>query len=276
MKAIANAKINVGLNIVQKRPDNYHNIESLFYPVHFLYDEIDILSSRELKSGQAVLSDKGIHTEDDMNNNLVMKAFYALNAQIELPGTVIDLSKKIPVGAGLGGGSSDAAFTVKLLNSLYNLQLNNNQMESILAILGADCPFFVRNSPMFATGTGNVFTDFQPVLKSKWLLLVKPDIHVSTKQAYAGVIPQKPVSSLKNDLLLPLDEWKYSVKNDFELSVFQQFPAIKRIKNLLYESGAVYASMSGSGSSVYGIFDYNPAELLKTFNNYQVFSGQLQ
>lgn len=271
----ANAKINIGLNITEKRPDNYHNIESLFYPVHFIFDEIEISPHVSGLTGVANFTDSGIRTEEDANNNLVMKAYNKLNGLFNLPGTSINLIKNIPVGAGLGGGSSDAAFTVRLLNSLYHLEMSDEQMETILSELGADCPFFVRNIPAFATGTGNIFTDFPPVLKAEWLLLVKPDIHVSTKQAYAGVKPQIPVRNLKEDLHLPLKEWRHFIKNDFEVSVFQQFPEIKHIKELLYDSGAVYASMSGSGSSVYGIFDENPVELLKTFENYTVFSGQL-
>jgi 4-diphosphocytidyl-2-C-methyl-D-erythritol kinase len=276
MKVYANAKINIGLNIVEKRADNYHNIESLFYPVHFLYDDLEILPSHALEKGHAVLTDAGIQTEADQNNNLVMKAFHKLSGLFEIPGSEIRLIKNIPVGAGLGGGSSDAAFTIKVLNELYDLHLSDFQMEAILAELGADCPFFVKNAPVFATGTGNVFTQFDAVLKSKWLLLVKPDIHVSTKMAYAGVVPAKPVRNLMQDLTLALNQWKDLVKNDFEVSVFQQFPLIGQLKDSMYENRAIYASMSGSGSSVYGIFEQDPVELLKTFENYQAFSGQLQ
>jgi len=271
----ANAKINIGLNIVEKRADNYHNIESLFYPVHFIFDEIEIKGDNSYKTGNASLTDTGIHTEEDVNNNLVLKAYYKLNEQKLLPGTSIKLKKNIPVGAGLGGGSSDAAFTVKLLNQLYKTGLTDNQMEDLLSGLGADCPFFVRNIPAFATGTGYIFSVFDHVLKSKWLLLIKPDIHVSTKQAYSGVTADKPVRILKEDLLLPVNEWRKYIKNDFEVSVFQQFPEIKQIKDTLYDIGAEYASMSGSGSSVYGIFNSNPEQLLKTFENYTVFSGQM-
>ena len=166
--------------------------------------------------------------------------------------------KQIPFGAGLGGGSSDAAFMLKALNELFELKTTPLRLEKLAAKLGADCPVFIKNKPVFATGIGNVFKSIKLSLKGKFLVLVKPDIHVSTPEAYSLVVPEKPEVSLIELIQRPIAEWKDVVKNDFEKSVFAQYPAIEKIKNDLYSMGAVYASMSGSGSSVYGIFESVP------------------
>ena len=167
----------------------------------------------------------------------------------------VHLHKHIPTGAGLGGGSSDAAFTIKALNEKFSLGMSVDQMEQLSAQLGADCPFFIKNQPVFAEGIGDIFTDIDIVLKGKTLVLVKPDISVSTADAYSLVSPHKPQQSLRESLRLPVEEWKNHVVNDFESSVFKKFPEIAAIKDRLYDLGALYASMSGSGSAVYGIFN---------------------
>lgn len=247
-----NAKINLGLNIVEKRPDGYHNLETVFYPIN-LQDalEVNLLEGEEEFS----LKVSGVPIEGEPENNLVVKAYRLLKKDYpEIPAIDIHMYKHIPTGAGLGGGSADAAFMIKLLNDKFKLNLSIEKMEEYAAILGADCAFFIQNKPVFATGIGNIFEPIQLSLKGYYLVLVKPDIFVSTKDAFAHIIPTQPTQSLKEIIRMPVETWRATMKNDFEDSVFQKFPEIAAIKDKLYDLGAVYASMSGSGSSVYGIF----------------------
>ena len=247
-----NAKINLGLNIVEKRPDGYHNLETVFYPIN-LQDalEVNLLEGEEEFS----LKVSGVPIEGEPENNLVVKAYRLLKKDYpEMPAIDIHMYKHIPTGAGLGGGSADAAFMIKLLNDKFKLNLSIEKMEEYAAILGADCAFFIQNKPVFATGIGNIFETIQLSLKGYYLVLVKPDIFVSTKDAFAHIIPTQPTQSLKEIIRMPVETWRATMKNDFEDSVFQKFPEIAAIKDKLYDLGAVYASMSGSGSSVYGIF----------------------
>lgn len=247
-----NAKINLGLNIVEKRPDGYHNLETVFYPIN-LQDALEV----NLMEGEEEFSLKvsGVPIEGEPENNLVVKAYRLLKKDYpEMPAIDIHMYKHIPTGAGLGGGSADAAFMIKLLNDKFKLNLSIEKMEEYAAILGADCAFFIQNKPVFATGIGNTFEPIQLSLKGYYLVLVKPDIFVSTKDAFAHIIPTQPTQSLKEIIRMPVETWRATMKNDFEDSVFQKFPEIAAIKDKLYDLGAVYASMSGSGSSVYGIF----------------------
>ena len=247
-----NAKINLGLNIVEKRPDGYHNLETVFYPIN-LQDALEV----NLLEGEKEFSLKvsGVPIEGEPDNNLVVKAYRLLKKDYpEMPAIDIHMYKHIPTGAGLGGGSADAAFMIKLLNEKFKLNLSIEKMEEYAAILGADCAFFIQNKPVFATGIGNIFEPIQLSLKGYYLVLVKPDIFVSTKDAFAHIIPTQPTQSLKEIIRMPVETWRATMKNDFEDSVFQKFPEIAAIKDKLYDLGAVYASMSGSGSSVYGIF----------------------
>ena len=247
-----NAKINLGLNIVEKRSDGYHNLETVFYPIN-LQDalEVNLLEGEEEFS----LKVSGVPIEGEPENNLVVKAYRLLKKDYpEMPAIDIHMYKHIPTGAGLGGGSADAAFMIKLLNEKFKLNLSIEKMEEYAAILGADCAFFIQNKPVFATGIGNIFEPIQLSLKGYYLVLVKPDIFVSTKDAFAHIIPTQPTQSLKEIIRMPVETWRATMKNDFEDSVFQKFPEIAAIKDKLYDLGAVYASMSGSGSSVYGIF----------------------
>lgn len=252
-----NAKINIGLNVVEKRQDGYHNLESVFYP-------IDIQDALEISAIESDAPEKGYNlkvmgtvldgTPDD---NLVVKAYKMIRSDFDLPPVSIGLYKHIPTGAGLGGGSSDAAFMIKTLNERFNLGLSAESMEEYCGRLGADCAFFVKNKAVFATGIGNEFHPIDFSLKGKKIVLVKPDIFVSTKDAYSLVKPQKPVTSLPELLSRPIECWKDTIVNDFEKSVFAKYPEIAAIKDLMYDIGAKYASMSGSGSSVFGIFDEN-------------------
>lgn len=252
MITFPNAKINLGLNITEKRPDGYHNLETIFYPIP-LEDALEVCSGQETGKKYA-LTQSGLPLDGEDENNLVVKAYKLLDATYGLPAIDIHLYKHIPSGAGLGGGSSDAAFMLKLLNDFYNLQLAEEQLEEFAAQLGADCAFFIRNCPTYAEGIGNIFSPVHLSLAGWQLLLVKPDIFVSTRDAFAHIHPKQPERNLKDIIKLPVENWKEYMTNDFEESVFPKFPAIGEIKTELYHIGAAYASMSGSGSSVYGLF----------------------
>lgn len=252
MITFPNAKINLGLNITEKRPDGYHNLETIFYPIP-LEDALEACPRKE-GLGSYSLSQSGLSIEGDAENNLVVKAYKLLDETYHLPPVDIYLHKHIPSGAGLGGGSADAAFMLKLLNRMYRLNLTDDQLEAYAARLGADCAFFVRNQPTYAEGIGNIFSPVELSLAGWQLLLVKPNIFVSTRDAFARIRPRHPERNLRDLINQPVESWKDSIINDFEESVFPQFPAIGDIKTELYHLGAVYASMSGSGSSVYGLF----------------------
>jgi len=247
-----NAKINLGLNIVEKRPDGYHNLETVFYPIN-IQDALEVNTSDS--ENEYTLTISGTPIEGDPESNLVVKAYKLLKQDFpEMPNIDIHMYKHIPTGAGLGGGSADAAFMIKLLNEKFKLDISVEKMEEYSAKLGADCAFFIQNKPVFASGIGNIFESIQLSLKGYYLLLVKPDIFVSTKDAFAHITPKRPETSLKEIIRMPVETWRATMKNDFEDSVFQKFPEIATIKDKLYDMGAIYASMSGSGSSVFGIF----------------------
>lgn len=247
-----NAKINLGLSVVEKRPDGYHNLETVFYPVNIT----DTLEINFNNTKSVNLNIEGYEVTDDAEQNLVVKAYRKLSHFItDMPGVDISLNKTIPFGAGLGGGSADAAFTLMMLNEMCGNVLSLEKIEEIAQMLGADCPFFCRNVPVYAEGTGNIFTPIQLSLKGYHLMVVKPDIHVSTKEAFSGIVPAKSVNCVKDIVGMPVTQWKGVLKNDFEEGVFKIHPRIKEIKEKLYELGAVYCSMSGSGSSVFGIFN---------------------
>lgn len=256
-----NAKINIGLNVTEKRADGYHNLETVFYPIELL-DVIELTESSEF-----AIKVTGNALDGTPEDNLVTKAYRMLAAEYQFSPLMIHLHKHIPTGAGLGGGSADAAFTIKAINDKFHLGLSDSKMEEYASRLGADCAFFIKNKPVFATGIGNEFHPFGLSLKGKTIILVKPDVFVSTADAYRNVKPHAPETPLTELLKRPLPEWKDCVVNDFEASVFPKYPEIAAIKDRLYDLGAVYASMSGSGSAVYGIFD-KPVE-----NVDEVFAG---
>jgi 4-diphosphocytidyl-2-C-methyl-D-erythritol kinase len=270
MKVFPNCKINIGLNIVERRSDGYHNLQTVFYPIP-LHDEISIQLSET-----DVLSIEGLCIEGAPEDNLVMKVLAILREQgFSIPPVNVTLHKKIPSGAGLGGGSSDAAFMMKALNEMFSLELTDEEMEALLAPLGADCPFFVKNQPVYAEGIGNIFTPICLDLKGWYLILVKPDDFVSTREAYSMVRPHYPEFKIQQYISLPVEEWKGHIVNDFEESVFPVHPRIQSIRDELYRQGATYAAMSGSGSSVYGLFrQLPPAEYRKIF--YDDFYYQCQ
>ena len=262
-----NAKINIGLSITERRPDGYHNIESVFYPIN-LQDAVEIKTIEgEEPQGGYKLKVSGTILDGTPDDNLVVKAYQLLRKDFNFPAQKIHLYKHIPVGAGLGGGSSDAAAIIKMLNEKFALGLTSEQMQNYAVQIGADCPFFINNTPVFATGIGNIFTPIELSLHGKTIILVKPDIFVSTRDAYALVTPSPAAIPLTEAIKQPISEWKQFITNDFEKSVFAKYPEIAAIKDKLYDMGALYASMSGSGSAVYGIFD-SPIEYAD-----EIFSG---
>lgn len=253
MISFPNAKINLGLNILRKRTDGYHDISSLLYPIG-LSDILEVI-----ESGKFSFSSSGLPIPGNEENNLVIKAYKLLKKDFTLPEVSIHLHKTIPTGAGLGGGSSDGTFMLKMLNTLFELYLDDTILEDYALQLGSDCPFFIRNEPMLVSGRGETLEVFPLDLKGYFLYLVKPEQAISTKEAYQLVspaIPEKDIPSILHDH--PVDSWRGILENDFEKAFFKKLPAYDHIKDKLYEAGAVYASMSGSGSAFFGIFREKP------------------
>lgn len=254
MITFPNAKINLGLNIVSRRADGYHDIETVFYPIG-LNDILEIVPTGDLRLTQLHLSGNPVNCATE--KNLVMKAYRLMRSHYgdRVPEVDIYLYKHIPDGAGLGGGSADASFALKTLNELSGMSLGDAELASIASTLGADCAFFIYNAPVYATGIGDQFSPVNVDLSGYWLVLVKPPVAVSTAAAYSMVTPKPSEHFIPRLLESPVNEWRSFLKNDFEPSVFAQYPLLAEIKDTLYDCGALYASMSGSGSSLFGIFD---------------------
>lgn len=267
MITFPNAKINLGLNIVERRPDGYHNLETIFYPIK-LQDALEV-NRLEHAEVPYKLRVSGANLHGSPEDNLVVKALNLLRQYHSgiLP-VDIHLFKHIPTEAGLGGGSADCAFMIKLLNEKFRLGLSVKEMEQYATQLGADCPFFIQNQPVFASGTGNIFEPIELTLKGYHLVLVKPDTPISTKEAFSNIHPKHPEVSLKEIATQPIENWKGLMKNDFEESIFPCHPEIAAIKDKLYDLGAVYASMTGSGSAVYGIFKQPVENVDEKFSGY--------
>ena len=243
-----NAKLNIGLNVVSRRPDGFRNLESCFYPVQWC-DALEILPAEE---NQFTLS--GIPVPGNTDTNLCLKAYGLLQKDFNLPPVFMHLLKNIPIGAGLGGGSADAAFALKLLNNLFKLNLTTEQLQEYARRLGSDCAFFIRNQPVFATERGDIFQDIKLNLTGYGCTVVYPAIHITTAEAYSQVLPQPPAEPLLTALQQDITTWKHTVKNDFEAALFPRYPILKEIKEQLYQNGALYAAMTGSGSAVYGLY----------------------
>ncbi len=243
-----NAKINLGLNVLRKREDGYHDISSVFYPVKECVDILEIIKSERFEFTRS-----GIEISD--GENLCEKAWKLLDTDFGIGNVKIHLHKQIPIGAGLGGGSADASFTLKYLTELFDLNLNNKDLEKYALRLGADCPFFIDNTPKLVEGIGEKMTSIDLDLSNYEIRLVNPDIHISTKQAYSGIVPKTPVLPVEKIIELPIIEWKGKLKNDFEESIFEKHLQLEGIKDELYKQGSIYSSMSGSGSIVFGIFE---------------------
>lgn len=250
MVSFPHAKINLGLNVIRKRPDGFHDLETCFYPIPWT-DILEIIPAKEFR-----FSSSGLPIEGNLESNLCVKAYNLLKKDFAIPPVQIHLHKVIPMGAGLGGGSSNAAFTLRQFNESFELKISAEKLVEYAAQLGSDCAFFISDEPKFGTGRGEVLTPLSVSLKGKFIVVVKPDIHVSTADAFAGIKPKESEGNLKDFLETnPVTEWKKFLKNDFEETVFKKHPQIQNVKQKLYSLGAVYASMSGSGSSVFGIFE---------------------
>ena len=252
MISFPNAKINLGLNIVERRPDCYHNIETVFYPIP-LTDVLEIVPAAD--GTDTTLTCYGNPVDCPPEKNLVMKAYRLMQERYHVPAVSIHLYKHIPDGAGLGGGSSDAAHTLVMLNKMFKLELSDEELAGMAVQLGADCAFFIYNRPMIATGIGDVLSPVDVNLQGMTLLLVKPPVGVDTRTAYSRVKPQEPLMPLTDIISRPLPSWDGLLVNDFEPSVFAALPQLWLIKARLLDAGAQYAAMSGSGSTVFGIFD---------------------
>ena len=242
-----NAKINIGLNVLEKQADGYHKLSSVFYPVNELCDMLEILPAKHFSFSSSGIAIPG-------NSNICVKAFELLKADFEIANVIMHLHKQIPIGAGLGGGSADGAFALKALNEIFKLELSNIELEGYALQLGADCPFFIENSPKYITGIGEIMRNINLDLSSYKLKFIFPELHISTAEAYGGIIPSQPKTILLDLINQPIENWKKSVKNDFEVAAFAKYPELAKMKEQLYADGAIYASMTGSGSVIYGVF----------------------
>jgi len=264
----SNAKINLGLHVTAKRPDGFHNIETVFFPVAWS-DIIEVVPAPQLLD--VALTCTGLPIDVEPKKNLCVKAYRLLQKDFSLPPVQFFLHKIVPFGAGLGGGSSNAAFVLHALNEIFSLSLSQKELQNYAAHLGSDCAFFVYNTPMLATGRGEILQPIEVNLSGYELLIVKPNVGVSTAEAYAGVIPQKPPCPLQHIVNQDIKEWRELLVNDFEPSVFAKYPQLRDIKNRLYDYDAVYAAMSGSGSSIFGIFEKVPDSVAQIFESCAVF-----
>ncbi len=270
MLLFPNCKINLGLAVTGKLTDGFHTIETVMYPVP-LYDVLEMIISPK---GKFSFQTSGLEIPGKPENNLVVKAYKLLTEDFDLKPVEIHLHKAIPMGAGLGGGSSNGAFAIKILNSIFNLNLNKKKMQQYAGRLGSDCPFFIENRPVLAKGKGDIFDKIEIDLPGYSFVIVKPDIHINTAQAYSMIKPAKNKISLKEIIVEPPDKWKGLLTNDFEHPVFENYPEIKAIKDKLYKLGATYTSMSGSGSAVYGIFREEP-DLEDNFDGCFAWNGEI-
>lgn len=263
------AKINLGLNIVSKRPDGYHNLETVFYPIP-LTDALEIKYMDEKFPSESPCDLKITGNDVDCNeeDNLVIKAYQLLAADFQLPRVHAHLVKRIPTQAGLGGGSSDAAYMIRLLDERFRLNIGIPEMERYAAKLGADCAFFITADPSYAEGIGDVLMPADVPgagLGGYYLAVVKPSVAVSTRDAYAAIVPKTPAKCCRDIVRQPIETWKDELVNDFEAPIFAMHPELAAIKQRLYDAGAVYAAMSGSGSALFGIFREQPTGLEKEF-----------
>lgn len=268
MICFPNGKINIGLNVLSKRPDGFHNIESVFYPVP-VRDALEFVTADTMQ-----LTVSGFAIPGKEEDNLVLKAYDALSRIYKLPPLKIHLHKSIPIGSGLGGGSADAAFFIQALNKEFKLDMEEKEMLSLAGKLGSDCPFFIINEAILVSGKGDTFQPASLDLNGKYLVIFKPKTNISTKMAYDLVHTGKPDTKLSAIISNPIEQWKDLLINDFESPICKVYPQIAEIKKDLYKYGAIYASMSGSGSAVYGLFNNKP-KLSKIDPNYYLWIAKL-
>jgi 4-diphosphocytidyl-2-C-methyl-D-erythritol kinase len=269
MISFPHCKINLGLHVLARRNDGYHEIETCFYPV----PRTDILEI--IPAALFSFTQSGLPVHGAPEDNLCVKGFRLIQKEFGVGEAQIHLHKTLPMGAGLGGGSSDAAFTMRLLNDIFALGISAARLKELAARLGSDCAFFVEDAPMMGTGRGEILNPATVNLNGKYIVLVKPDVHVSTTEAYSGIEPRKHPRAVQEILQLPMRDWKDKLVNDFEQTIFKKYPSIQHVKEKLYSLGAGYACMSGSGASVYGLFD-KPVDLKKEFAPMDYWSGELK
>lgn len=266
-------KINLGLRITQKRADGFHALETVFYPLS-LTDALEIITADADITAPLTFTSSGLAINGDTSDNLCCKAYWLLKKDFpNIPNIKMHLHKNIPMGAGLGGGSSDGAFTLTLLNQLFDLQISQNKLMQYALTLGSDCPFFILNSPAFATGRGEILTPTNVNLDGYFIVIINPGIGISTKTAFSFITPKQPSTHIPEILQLPISSWRDTLINDFEAPIFKAYPALQNIKETLYQKGALYAAMTGTGSTVYGIFETNniPEISFDFPSNYFVF-----
>jgi 4-diphosphocytidyl-2-C-methyl-D-erythritol kinase len=268
-----NAKINLGLHVVEKRADGFHNIETVFYPVDWK-DILEVLPDESKKSG-VTFSSSGIPIPGAVEENLCVRAYNLISKDYPMPAVKVHLHKIIPIGAGLGGGSSDAAFFIRAINDLFELNLAWGELHHYAKQLGSDCSFFITNKPVFAEGKGDQLESINISLAGYHVVIVHPNMALSTAAAYSNIIPFMPEKKVEEIIIAPIEEWKTVLKNDFEKNVFEKFPEVSELKNKMYDLGAVYASMSGSGSAVYGIFK-SSVEVGDSFGRNLIYKGDLR
>lgn len=266
-----NAKINIGLNVTEKRPDGFHNIETLFYPVNIC----DIIEFEEKKNGKTILETSGGHLDIDPSENIIIKAYDKLKARYNIPELHFYLHKIIPSGAGLGGGSSDASAVLTALNKHFELGITHTELSNIALELGSDCPFFLTNKPMIGTGKGELLSPTPLTLLGYEIIIIKPNIFISTKEAYENIKPKKSDFNLSKLYKQDINNWGDLIRNDFEDNLPNKFNEIRDIIKTLYSRGAKLAMMSGSGSSVFGIFDKLPNNNLFSDKDYFIWKGKL-
>ncbi|MDQ4141831.1 MAG: 4-(cytidine 5'-diphospho)-2-C-methyl-D-erythritol kinase [Bacteroidota bacterium] len=270
MIVFPNAKINIGLHVVSRRPDGFRNLESCFYPVNWC-DALEIVPA-----GETRFTSSGLSIPGEASSNLCLKAYELLRQDFALQPVHIHLHKNIPIGAGMGGGSADAAFTLKLLNNLFELNIAIPDLENYARRLGSDCAFFIRNKPVFAVEKGDVFEPIDLNLSGYQAVIIYPDLHITTAEAYQKVVSKAPIESLRDLLQQPITTWKDRVQNDFEQALFPNYPVLPQLKAYLYEAGALFAAMTGSGSAVIGIFPEDFSQKLTvTGTTYSIWQGAL-
>lgn len=272
------AKLNLGLNIVEKRPDGYHNLETVFVPIP-LYDALEINQMDESFPSENACDIKitGNKIDCEDKDNIVVKAYNLIASTYDIPRVHIHLYKNIPSQAGLGGGSSDAAYMLKALNECFNLNISKEKLQEYAASLGADCAFFIDSEPAFATGIGSCLSpiDMGTTLTDCHVIIIKPSIAISAKSAYAHIHPHHPDKCCRDIINQPMETWKHELTNDFEEQAFKDYPELQNIKNNLYEHGAIYAQMSGSGSAMFGIFKDKPENIDSYFKPYNIITLKL-
>ncbi|MDF2447834.1 MAG: 4-diphosphocytidyl-2C-methyl-D-erythritol kinase [Bacteroidota bacterium] len=256
MICFPNAKINLGLHVTEKRADGFHNIETVFYPVGW-NDALEVIEAKSPEP-EFNLHVSGLPVTGNTTDNLLYKAFTLIRQIKPLPAMDVYLHKVLPMGAGLGGGSSDAAFFINLVNEQFDLNFPEEERLQIARQLGSDCAFFIKNKPVLATQKGDVFEEINLNLAHLFIAIIYPNVHSNTKEAYSLVKPQRPSHSLPDILTQPVSTWKHELVNDFEKSIFSVYPVVEKTKNDLYDLGALYACMSGSGSAVFGLFEHRP------------------